>query len=142
MASELKWSLFPGFTARASSALLRNKWPGNVRELKFAIERSVYRSASPDEPIRNIVLDAFDSPYKIAAPPKAAEGVAMSKRRAPLLPTDLKERLRETEIDLLTAALEKARFNQRLAAELLGLSYHQFRGKLRKFDLRSKPEPA
>ncbi len=139
MASELKWSLFPGFTARASSALLRNKWPGNVRELKFAIERSVYRSASPDEPIRNIVLDAFDSPYKIATPTTAVQE-RPTKRRTPLLPTDLKERLRETEIDFLHAALEKARFNQRLAADLLGLSYHQLRGKLRKFDLSGKPE--
>jgi psp operon transcriptional activator len=39
----------------------------------------------------------------------------------------------------LRAALEKARFNQRLAADMLGLSYHQFRGKLRKFSIRSKP---
>ena len=67
---------------------------------------------------------------------------APRRKRAPLLPTDLKERLRETEIDLLTAALEKARFNQRLAADLLGLSYHQFRGKLRKFEIRSKPGQA
>ncbi|MDJ0710263.1 MAG: phage shock protein operon transcriptional activator [Woeseiaceae bacterium] len=139
MASELKWSLFPGFTPRASSALLRNKWPGNVRELKFAIERSVYRSENPVEPIADIVLDAFDSPYKIAEAPGAAAPVAARKRRAPLLPTDLKERLKETEVDLLSAALEKARFNQRLAADLLGLSYHQFRGKLRKFDIRSRP---
>jgi len=142
MASELKWSLFPGFTPRASSALLRNKWPGNVRELKFAIERSVYRSANPEEPIRNIVLDAFDSPFKITAAPLPGEAPMPRKKRAPLLPTDLKERLKETEIHLLSAALEKARFNQRLAAELLGLSYHQFRGKLRKFDIRSKPGQA
>ena len=56
-----------------------------------------------------------------------------------MLPTDLKQRLIDTEVDLLSAALEKARFNQRMAADLLGLSYHQFRGKLRKFDIRSKP---
>jgi psp operon transcriptional activator len=43
------------------------------------------------------------------------------------------------EIDLLEAALEKARFNQRMAADLLGLTYHQFRGKLRKFNIRGKP---
>ncbi|MDJ0793109.1 MAG: phage shock protein operon transcriptional activator [Woeseiaceae bacterium] len=139
MASELKWSLFPGFTPRASSALLRNKWPGNVRELKFAIERSVYRSENPEEPIKDIVLDAFDSPFKLAAPSPPGEAPAPRRKRAPLLPTDLKERLKETETDLLAAALEKSRFNQRLAAELLGLSYHQFRGKLRKFNIRSKP---
>ena len=58
---------------------------------------------------------------------------------APLLPADLTQRLIDTEVNLLSAALEKARFNQRMAADLLGLSYHQFRGKLRKFDIRSKP---
>jgi psp operon transcriptional activator len=139
MASELKWSFFPGFTSRASSALLRNKWPGNVRELKFAIERSVYRSPSPEEPIAAIVLDAFDSPFKISETPQGPQSAVEKRRRAPLLPTDLGERLKESEIDLLTAALEKARFNQRLAADLLNLSYHQFRGKLRKFNIRSKP---
>jgi psp operon transcriptional activator len=138
MASELKWSFFPGFSARATSALLRNKWPGNVRELKFAIERSVYRSRDPEQPIANIVLDAFDSPYKLEAPARAKQP-ARQPRKAPLLPTDLQQRLVDTEIDLLEAALEKARYNQRLAADLLGLSYHQLRGKLRKFKIRSKP---
>ena len=141
MASELKWSFFPGFSARATSALLRNKWPGNVRELKFAIERSVYRSTEPEQPIVDIVLDAFDSPYKIAAP-DVREEPKLRRRKAPLLPTDLKQRLVDTEVDLLEAALEKARFNQRMAADLLGLSYHQFRGKLRKFRIRSKPGTA
>ena len=138
MASELKWSLFPGFSSRATSALLRNKWPGNVRELKFAIERSVYRSADPERPIVDIALDPFDSPFKIAALPTAKSQDTV-RRKAPLLPADLRQRLIDTEVDLLTAALEKARYNQRLAADLLSLSYHQFRGKLRKFDIRSKP---
>ena len=138
MAAELKWSLFPGFSARATSALLRNKWPGNVRELKYAIERSVYRAKDAEQPIAEIVFDAFDSPYKIA-PPAGGEKTVARKRHLPLLPTDLKQRLIDTEVDLLEAALEKARFNQRMAADLLGLSYHQFRGKLRKFNIGGKP---
>ena len=140
MASELKWSLFPGFSPRASSALLRNKWPGNVRELKYAIERSVYRSRDSQHPIADIVLDAFDSPFKLAGTAPKDRVVSARRKKAPLLPTDLKQRLIDTEVDLLSAALEKARFNQRVAADLLGLSYHQFRGKLRKFDIRGKPE--
>jgi psp operon transcriptional activator len=138
MASELKWSFFPGFGSRATSALLRNKWPGNVRELKYAIERSVYRSTDPEHPIVEIALDPFDSPFKLASQPSTT-GRSTPRRNAPLLPADLKQRLVDTEVDLLTAALEKARYNQRLAAELLSLSYHQFRGKLRKFNIRSKP---
>ena len=46
--------------------------------------------------------------------------------------------MNETESDWLRAALEKAGFNQRMAADLLGLSYHQFRGKLRKYEIRGK----
>ena len=138
MASELKWSYFPGFSSRASSALLRNRWPGNVRELKNTIERSVYRSADPDQPINRLALNPFDSPFKIDSTAPAASA-PIKPPRPPLLPADLKQRLIETELTLLNAALDKARFNQRMAADLLGLSYHQFRGKLRKFNIRCKP---
>jgi len=138
MASELKWSYFPGFSSRASSALLRNRWPGNVRELKNTIERTVYRSKDPEQPISRIALDPFDSPFRMAESSSANQKPA-SPPRSPLLPADLRQRLRDTEIELLRAALEKARFNQRLAADMLALSYHQFRGKLRKFNIRSKP---
>jgi len=138
MASELKWSYFPGFTSRASSALLRNRWPGNVRELKNTVERSVYRSTDPEQPIAKLALDPFDTPFTINEPSTTASSPVV-RRREPLLPADLTQRLVDTEVNLLNAALEKSRFNQRMAADLLGLSYHQFRGKLRKFDIRSKP---
>lgn len=138
MASELKWSYFPGFSPRASSVLLKNLWPGNVRELKNTIERTVYRSEDPEQPIKNIALDPFDSPFKIA-PAVRSKALAPPPKRPRLLPTDLQQRLVDLEIDLLEAALERSRFNQRLAADLLGLSYHQFRGKLRKFGISSKP---
>ena len=137
MASELKWSYFPGFSSRASSALLRNQWPGNVRELKNAIERTIYRSPNPEKPIFELALDPFDSPFRLAQVETVSPQPAVSPL-PPLLPTDLQQRLNDTETDLLRAALEKARFNQRMAADLLGLSYHQFRGKLRKYEIRGK----
>jgi len=134
----LKWSYFPGFSPRASSALLRNRWSGNVRELKNTIERTVYRSPDPLQPIKKIALDPFDSPFSMADD-TTTKAVTAATRRPPLLPADLQQRLVDIEIDLLQAALEKARFNQRLAADLLNLSYHQFRGKLRKYGINSKP---
>ncbi len=137
MVSELKLALFPGFSSRASSALLRHDWPGNVRELKNTIERSVYRATDKRRPITEVAFDPFDSPFKLRSErEQAGTGRASrSRRAAPLLPTNLKERVSETEKHLLQAALEKARFNQRVAADLLGLSYHQLRGKLRKHAL-------
>ncbi len=138
MASELKWRYFPGFGSRISSALLRNKWPGNVRELKNTIERTIYRSPDPESPITSLAIDPFDSPFRIAAA-KTVKLQPGATRLPPLLPADLKQRLIDIEVDLLQAALEKTRFNQRKAAVLLGLNYHQFRARLRKFNIRSKP---
>jgi len=137
MASDLKHSYFPGFSPRAASALLKHNWPGNVRELKNTIERSVYRAGDPEQPISNIAFDPFDSPFKLASAPGTA-GPVRQQRRAPLLPADLTQRLVDTEKDLLLAALDKARFNQRLAADLLSLSYHQFRGKLKKHGISGR----
>ena len=140
MASELRHSFFPGFSSRASSALLRHQWPGNVRELKNAVERSVYRSENPETPISKIAFDPFDSPFKLAGIDTTARQTT-EPGRAPLLPIDLTLRLNDIEREFLEAALAGARFNQRLAADLLGLSYHQFRGKLRKHDLSGRPAP-
>lgn len=138
MASELKWSYFPGFSPKISSSLLRHQWPGNVRELKNTIERSVYRSANPNQAIATLAVDPFDTPF-VNTESTTNKSSTTAGRRAPLLPADLTQRLVDTEVSLLNAALEKARFNQRLAAQLLGLSYHQFRGKLKKFRIRGKP---
>lgn len=141
MVSELQLQVFPGFTARASSALLHHDWPGNVRELKNAVERSVYRAEDQNQQITQIAFDPFDSPFRL----REAHETSTAKRGEPrpqrlhLLPTDLKRRLYDMEQELLKAALEKSRFNQRVAANLLGLSYHQLRGKIRKhkLDLRN-----
>jgi psp operon transcriptional activator len=138
MSSELRRAYFAGFSPRAASALLKHEWPGNVRELKNTVERSVYRSDDPEQLISKIAFDPFDSPFKLAS--ESGTPVSTSKQsRAPLLPADLTQRLRDTEKDLLLAALDRARFNQRIAADLLSLSYHQFRGKLKKHGISGRP---
>lgn len=137
MVSEMKQDYFAGFSARASSALLRHDWPGNVRELKNAVERSVYRAGAQQKQISKVAFDPFDSPFRLrdTRPERAPGRAAASPARTPLLPIDLKSRISEMERDLVQASLEKARFNQRVAADLLGLSYHQLRGKIRKHGL-------
>ena len=51
------------------------------------------------------------------------------------LPLDLKQAVAEVEINLLKQAMQQSQYNQRKAAQLLALSYHQFRGMLRKYQL-------
>lgn len=138
MVSELHLELFPGFSTRAASTLIRHPWPGNVRELKNAIERSVYRAEDKTRKISKIAFDPFDSPYNLRASEKEAprkRSKTEAKGSAPLLPTDFREEMNRAEQALLTAALDKARFNQKVAANLLGLSYDQLRGKVRKHQL-------
>ena len=141
MASELRRALFPGFGPRASSALLKYNWPGNVRELKNAVERSVYRSPDDGAMINDIAFDPFDSPYSPTGTATSPTSTP-DRRREPLLPADLTQRIADFEQDLLDAAMRRAKYNQRLAADLLGLSYDQLRGKLRKYDIRRSAEPA
>ena len=144
MVSELQRPVFPGFGARASSSLLQHDWPGNVRELKNAVERSVYRLDDLELQVTKIAFDPFDSPFRLRDADTRPRTTTPDGRpnRTQILPTELKSRLVEIEKEYLLAALEKARFNQRVAANLLGLSYHQLRGKIRKhsMDIR-KPNP-
>jgi psp operon transcriptional activator len=137
MVSELKYEYFAGFSARASSALLRNRWPGNVRELKNAVERSVYRVSDENDQITNIAFDPFDSPFRLPDSKNVVtrKPLATDEKKKVLLPMNLKARILATERELLVAGLERARFNQKVAAELLGLTYHQLRGKIRKHGL-------
>ena len=39
------------------------------------------------------------------------------------------------EIDLIKSALKNSQFNQKKTAEMLGLTYHQLRGYLKKYNL-------
>jgi psp operon transcriptional activator len=137
MASEMKQEYFAGFTAKASSSLLRRDWPGNVRELKNAVERSVYRQANQELQIDNIAFDPFDSPFRLRKEHVRTtdEPLPEQRVRKTVLPMNFDARMQETEKELLLAGLEKARFNQRVAADLLGLRYHQLRGKIRKHKL-------
>lgn len=138
MAKELGRDYFPGFSSQAKEKLQGYSWPGNARELKNVVERAVYK-AEPESLIVDITLDPFDSPFRPNAPTNAPQKGAPTQPPTQF-PLDLKHHLREQEIHLITAALNKAKHNQRHAAKLLQLTYHQLRGYLRKYDLISTSE--
>ena len=151
MAGELGLATVARFSERAETALLEHPWPGNIRELKNVVERMVYRCAD-DEVIEAIIFDPFHSPYVPAEAPwpmpadedeadspgdgladqaddaAAAEGPDRALDRLPL-----EAAVRALEVQRLRHALQAAQYNQRRAAEALGLTYHQFRGYYRKY---------
>jgi psp operon transcriptional activator len=147
MNQELKREFFPGFSLPAQAALLDYAWPGNVRELRNVVERAVYRLDDPEDPIDEIGFDPFESPFRPTPAacggeqaPAATSASMTTKTPAPSanairLPADFREEMERTEVFWVETAMNQARFNQRKAAELLGLSYHQLRGYLRKYKL-------
>lgn len=128
MCREIGLPLFPGFSAEARETLLHYRWPGNIRELKNVVERAVYRHGTSDYPLDEIIIDPFrrhvvESQVQEAKPASVA------------LPLDLREFQQQQEKDFLQTSLLLAKFNQKKAAELLGLTYHQLRALLKKHQI-------
>ena len=162
MSAELGREVFAGFSPAARDALRQYPWHGNVRELKNVVERCVYR-AEAGEPVDEIVFDPFDSPYRpsprspggeplfshgdpvaLGNQPPSPGNTTISPDRSRLraggaatqaFPVDLRRAVRDYEVATIHQALEAAKHNQRKAADLLQLTYHQFRGYLKKYEI-------
>jgi len=138
MASELDWDAFPGFTKAAARQLSDYDWPGNVRELRNVVERAVYLHDASDTPITSIEFDPFASPYR---PAPAVEDAPAAAPRADAeivhahTAIDLADTLAAMESRLLIEALAANRHSQKRAAAHLGLGYHPFRNRLKKYGL-------
>ncbi|KOO05421.1 phage shock protein operon transcriptional activator [Vibrio nereis] len=137
MCRELGYEYFVGFSHQAEQALLDYDWPGNVRELKNVIERAVYQHGQQEMPIDTLVFDPFSAQWE---QDKSTESPCSDSIAETLtFPLDYKQWQEKQDLIVLNAALEESKYNQRKAAQLLGLSYHQLRGMVRKYNL-TNPE--
>ncbi len=139
MAFELGREDVPQFSDEARGVLDDYPWPGNVRELKNVVERAVYRADTTVIRETDIVLDPFQAPFQPAAQTSeereenlAAFPQATSTEEGDS-PTSFTQAVQAFECRLLANGLHAARYNQKKAAERLGLTYHQFRGLYRKY---------
>ncbi|HGY3717416.1 TPA: phage shock protein operon transcriptional activator [Citrobacter gillenii] len=128
MCREIGLPLFPGFSPQARDTLLQYRWPGNIRELKNVVERSVYRHGTSEFPLDEVIIDPFK---RHSAQPQVQE----SRPALVALPLDLREFQQQQEKEFLQTSLQQAKFNQKKAAELLGLTYHQLRALLKKHQI-------
>ncbi|MBA3940650.1 MAG: phage shock protein operon transcriptional activator [Sphingopyxis sp.] len=146
MAAVLGWDEWPGFGPRALAAMEGHAWPGNVRELRNVIERAIYRWADPTKPVDALNFDPFASPWQPVARKPAAQAGATAPApagEAPPAPaaapsgpvSDLRAAVDAYERQILSDTMARCRFNQKIAAEALGLSYDQIRHALKKHGL-------
>ena len=157
MARELERAEIPQFSDAAMDALMQYAWPGNVRELKNVVERAVCRADSAM--IEMVDFEPFKAPWKTLETTPVMDnvdnGVDATDDKKPVPSTNAWEgaeafargvaRALETgetvalselheaiDVAALESALSVARYNQRAAADRLGLTYHQFRALYRK----------
>ena len=136
-AAESGWHHFPGFSPNAKGELHRYHWPGNVRELRNVIERSLHRQGEDGEQIAELVINPWpDRPIEKSDTP-TPETPSRNDLNSEL-PGDLRAALDQQEASWLEQALSQTANNQKQAAALLGLSYDQIRGLMRKHGLRSR----
>jgi psp operon transcriptional activator len=152
MALDIEMDTWPGFSTEAMAKLQAYDWPGNVRELRNVVERAVYRWAGLEGPIIDIQFDPFESPWRplpgqgpirgpepaAAAPTigEAATAVAVASAYNPGDCADFRLAIADYEKAILTAALERCRWNQRAAATALSLTYDQLRHAMRRHELQ------
>jgi len=156
ISAELGADRFPGFAAEASEALLARRWPGNVRELKTVVERNTAKAWLADESLSAPIgggmsgaleFDPFASPHRLRdslpisvtstpSPPQydAQHIPVMDNQDTPQ--TGFQDRVHAFERKLIDEAMRTSDNHQGKAAKRLGLTYHQFRGLMRKHGLK------
>lgn len=132
MANELKRPSFPGFAPAALAQLHVHSWPGNVRELKNIVERSVARMTDPGALLDQMMMDPFADFSAACAPREPSPAPPPPALSVSAGSDGFHQQTARYEVEILQAALQAHKFNQRRAADALGLSYDQLRHLLRR----------
>jgi len=125
-----------GFAPEALAALEAYQWPGNVRELENVVERAVALEQG-----YRIELSTLSDDIRAGRPATPLSG-SHRQSAAPVGPLpegggfNLEQHLQDVEREHLERALKQAAGVQTHAAELLGLSFRQFRYLAKKYHLR------
>ncbi len=120
-----------GVTPEAMAVLERHHWPGNIRELENAVERAIVLGSG-----EMIGVDSLPESVRRERPVREPEVVDVPDEGL-----DLDATLDELERRYLQIALERTRGVQTKAAELLRMTFRQFRYKLQKHNLARRSVP-
>ena len=118
-----------GISGAALSCLRNYEWPGNVRELENAIERAVALERTP-----SVLLDSLPEAVRAACAPSLTAAAPVEDTLADGF--DLEQHVQGIEREYIMEALRRSNGVKKNAAELLGLSFRQFRYLLKKYNIQ------
>ena len=117
-----------GFAPEALAALGAYSWPGNVRELENTVERAVALESE-----RRVELAALPDYVREGRPATSLPGDPIAETGEGF---NLERHLQDIERSHLERALERAGGVQTRAADVLGLSFRQFRYLMKKHGIK------
>ena len=121
-----------GFAPEVATALRAYPWPGNVRELENVIERAVALESEP-----RVQLGTLPENLRSGRPSTPVGGGAGHGEGGEAGPGfNLERHLQDIERSHLERALERSGGVQTKAADVLGLSFRQFRYLAKKYGLK------
>ena len=120
-----------GFSPEASQLLRAYRWPGNVRELENVVERAVALESETRVAAATLPQNLRDGK---PATSRSADGDAATVDAGAGF--NLERHLQDIERSHLERALERAGGVQTRAADVLGLSFRQFRYLAKKYGLK------
>src|SRR5215218_1221066 len=130
-AAQMKKDLH-GISGAAVTLLRSYSWPGNVRELENAIERAVALERTPA-----VLPDSLPEGVRAATPNQASVAAAQPPEDLALDGGfDLEQHVQDIEREYIMEALRRSNGVKKNAAELLGLSFRQFRYLLKKYNVQ------
>lgn len=147
----------PSISKEALTELENHYWRGNVRELKNSLQRTIIfhqpqridvdtlelRSYESRRPSQSEKLpdyaDSSQRKTKAETSPAPEPAGHTTAPHAPFVLPPQGINLEDLEKSVLLQALERARYNQTKAAQLLGISRHTLRYRLEKFGLVDAP---
>ena len=107
-----------------------------------SVIRTKDRQQVSDAPISAAQTDTTPEADTLIASTTQAAGLAPNQTTSPNaiagamnFPLNLKDVSQQFEIELISTALANSQYNQKKTAEILGLTYHQLRGYLKKYNL-------
>lgn len=118
-------------SAEAMNHLLEYHYPGNVRQLENIIERGVALSTSACLSVAQLPREVVDAEARTPRTAAIAEDEPFPKEGV-----DLDRLVEDFEYGWVARALDAADGVKTRAAELLGLTFRQFRYKLSKYERR------
>jgi two-component system response regulator AtoC len=120
------------FSSKIMDAFREYDWPGNIDELESMIKRII--AGDGDTVLHTISSSRWDEGVGLGFYENSSINSPMEKKLFTL--KDVRKKAAEAaEVEMIKGTLEKARWNRKRTATLLGISYHALLYKIQKYKL-------